>query len=45
MVPTLKKLQWDQCEEKGAALQFIVAKSDDIEPLKARMQTPPRAIA
>lgn len=34
MVPTLKKLQWDMVEEKGAALQFVVAKSDDIPTLK-----------
>jgi hypothetical protein len=34
MVPTLKKLQWDMVEEKGAALQFVVAKSDNIPTLK-----------
>jgi len=34
MVPTLKKLQWDMVEERGSALQFVVAKSDSIEALK-----------
>eukprot|EP00960_Hanusia_phi_P027050 746616-Hanusia_phi.AAC.2 len=33
-IPTLKKLQWDMVEEKSAAVQFVVANSDNIQALQ-----------
>ncbi|KAJ1473732.1 hypothetical protein T484DRAFT_1972359 [Baffinella frigidus] len=33
VVPLLKKLHWDLVEDRGAAVQFVVANSDKIESL------------
>ncbi|EKX52356.1 hypothetical protein GUITHDRAFT_102259 [Guillardia theta CCMP2712] len=33
-IPTLKKLHWDMVEEKSAAVQFVVANSDNIQALQ-----------
>ena len=47
-MPLLKKLHWDLVEDRGAAVQFVVANSDKIESLaeyKDRSDSQPAVFA